>query len=854
MSKYYILRQRLNSVIAKTLSVIVSSMLLLSCNQSTEVERFGSALLHPIISIDGSVKYPDGTEAFDLTNEIAVEECSFRLSSVSGQYSPTWQSISDYPPNEPLRPGVYKAEAFYGSVETEDFDKICLYGVESIDLASGEESSLPITCSVANAVVAIDNYSVTDPIISEFEAKIHTSRGGYISYPISEKRNVYLAPGDIDIHVALKMASGESTEFRAFSIPDAQAATMYRVEIETKEGSDGTKELIFSYDESTSNDDHVIRLTPEFLASKSPVVTPIGFVQEESVTVLEGCVPDTKLAFSVSEGELSELILNVNSKELQSKGWPQKVDLLSLSQATLDLMVSLGLKITKSDGRITEVDVTDVVSNMASNQEQSISLLAVGQHEKVSEVVVLSVNVEPVEITVDNISDMYMGENLAEVTLMTSTDLNADDIAVEMLADRYHHEWSAVEIVSIEQDAENNEIFKLALSIPNVKAGKVDLRILYLGSEKTRTELNVLPPKYSLAVDAFAKYAHVKIHCATPELQALITSMVNIYIDGVMTQQTVRHVDEGIIVVGGLNEKTTYQLTTSLYENPVEPNHFTLPIRIRTEICGQLPNSGFEEVETGLVYANLPAGGRYSQNIVDIYNQQNYVSYDLYMPKKWTTVNDKTFCKKASNHNTWYMQPSAYTITDVAEGAFAVTIQSTSWDLNGEQIPNYRQTGTPYVNYNKNIPNITHRAAGRLFLGEYKFNSESLTEVYTEGIAFTSRPTSLNGYYKYVPCVNDISDCGIVLVEVVGKVEGMDEIISRTLHELPAAVSYTAFSVPLAYEKFGIKATSIKVMFASSKNYGSIEEESASVVTFSDVVTSTSHGGELSIDGLTLSY
>ena len=321
-----------------------------------------------------------------------------------------------------------------------------------------------------------------------------------------------------------------------------------------------------------------------------------------------------------------------------------------------------------------------------------------------------------------------------------------------------------------------------------------------------------------------------------------------------MTQQMVRHVDEGIIVVGGLNEKTTYQLTTSLYENPVEPSHFTLPIRIRTEICGQLPNSGFEEVETGLVYANLPAGGRYSQNIVDIYNQQNYVSYDLYMPKKWTTVNAKTFCKKASNHNTWYMQPSAYTITDVAEGAFAVTIQSTSWDLNGEQIPNYRQTGTPYVNYNKNIPNITHRAAGRLFLGDYKFNSESLTEVYTEGIAFTSRPTSLNGYYKYVPCVNDISDCGIVLVEVVGKVEGKDEIISRTLHELPAAVSYTAFSVPLAYEKFGIKATSIKVMFASSKNYGSIEEESASVVTFSDVVTSTSHGGELSIDGLTLSY
>ena len=200
------------------------------------------------------------------------------------------------------------------------------------------------------------------------------------------------------------------------------------------------------------------------------------------------------------------------------------------------------------------------------------------------------------------------------------------------------------------------------------------------------------------------------------------------------------------------------------------------------------------------------------------------------------------------------MQPSTYTVTDVMEGAFAVAIESTSWDVDGEKIPDYRQTGTPYVNYNKNIPQISNRAAGRLFLGEYHFDVATMTEKYIEGIEFASRPTSLNGYYKFVPCVSDITDSGIVLVEVIGMVEGKEMVISRTSHELPAAVGYTAFSVPLSYKQFGVKATGLKVMFASSKHYGSMEEESASVVTYSDAVTSTSHGGVLYVDNLTFSY
>ena len=69
-----------------------------------------------------------------------------------------------------------------------------------------------------------------------------------------------------------------------------------------------------------------------------------------------------------------------------------------------------------------------------------------------------------------------------------------------------------------------------------------------------------------------------------------------------------------------------------------------------------------------------------------------------------------------------------------------------------------------------------------------------------------------------------------------------------------AATGYKAFSVPVTYEKFGVKATKMKIMIASSAFTGSIDEESSHVVTFSDPVTSTSLGGKLWIDNLTFAY
>ena len=67
-------------------------------------------------------------------------------------------------------------------------------------------------------------------------------------------------------------------------------------------------------------------------------------------------------------------------------------------------------------------------------------------------------------------------------------------------------------------------------------------------------------------------------------------------------------------------------------------------------------------------------------------------------------------------------------------------------------------------------------------------------------------------------------------------------------------MSYTAFTIPLSYSRFGEKATSIRVMFAASDNMGDIESENRSIVVTPLPASATLRGSSLWIDNLSLSY
>lgn len=831
------------------------SLISTGCDASTEEEHFGSSLLNPHATIDPTVYSVEGPVTSGIISVLPAEdELSLSISSSDGRYTTTWPSISAYPMREPYRPGRYIVDAFMGSESQEGFDSPYFFGRQIVDMTSGQTTSADIVCHLANSVFNID---FSDRFVSFFtdpQATVHSSGGGYFTFTPTEARKAYLRPGKISLILNLTMPSGETVEFMAATISEALEQHFYDIDIDVDDQSASYPKVIISFDSRVTDTDVTIDLTPEFIASRPPVITPVGFTENTDYELTEGDTPDHRVGFDIAGSNVTSLLLTTMSEDLIALGWPAECDLATADAATINTMKSLGLKLTGSGRNISSVDLTDALGRLrTTSPDPTFILSASNSVGKLAGPSRLHIALSPADIKISYISNAIMGLNVANIRLLTrATDLQ-DHLTIETQAET-NSLWTKTEIISIEPVQDQSGEWDVTFKIPDARTKNVNIRVIYCDEEKYSGKILFSSPEFDIDVDAFARTAIVAINARDPKLTDIITSMATIYVNGEPNSYLTRLTDKGIIIVGGLNASTHYEFKATLFDRQSAEGNFSNAVTVTTENTLSVPNGGFEDVKDGIHYKDLPAGGRYSQNIVDIFNQQNYVSYDQYVPKKWANVNAKTFCRSASRHNTWYMQPSTYSITNCMEGAYAVCLQTTAWDLNGPAIADYRQESQPYTNYSRNIPTIANRAAGKIFLGEYGFDPTTGNEAYIEGVSFSSRPTSLNGYYKLIPSLPSANERGFIRIEIIGNLSGSEIVIASGEQKLNAVSDYTAFNIPLTYTDFKIKATKLKIMIASSDHIGTIDLESAEIETYSNPVTSTSYGATLWIDNLTFSY
>lgn len=122
-----------------------------------------------------------------------------------------------------------------------------------------------------------------------------------------------------------------------------------------------------------------------------------------------------------------------------------------------------------------------------------------------------------------------------------------------------------------------------------------------------------------------------------------------------------------------------------------------------------------------------------------------------------------------------------------------MVVRNVAWDENGTTPPpHYKTRGSAYY-YSENVPSIANRSAGKLFLGSYSYSGNS--ESYNEGTSFSSRPSTMKGWYKYTPDNNDGSETGVISVTLLN---GETVLASGTIN-LTAVSDYTEFTVPLVY-------------------------------------------------------
>lgn len=834
-------------------SWVVSMLIMSGCSSDENPMNSGSGRINPEVGLDSEVYSAENPQGRSTSSVPTVSDLKLALTSTNGSYKKTWSSVDLFPSDEAFKVGDYTMEAYYGSIDDEGFEKPYYYGSQALTVYEDRTTDVNIVAKLANTMVSIEYTDAFKNYFTSYSAELHSTGGNYVTYASDEIRPAYLRPGTVTLALSVTKPNGTSATLQPASI-NAQAQHHYRITLDVNGGEVGNGVLVISFDETLQTETINIDLSDELMNAPAPEVTAEGFTPGSSLSLFEGSTPDEQVRFILNaRGGLSSVTLTTQSQSLIEQGWPAEVDLMQATEMQKSRFASLGLNVSglwKNPDQMAIVDFTDVISNIKyvdGSATSTFTIVVKDKMTKVNEPVTLSITTKPIELSIISISEAVVGAEDAEMVIAYNGDDFENKVAIETR--NTYGVWESAQILSV--SSETNYTVKIT-----VPAGNTDIpvRVLYNGDVKAEGTIVRGMPEYTTAVDAFSGKVIVKLTAADASQLSAIAANCSVYLDDTKVTVSSRDMESGILVVEGLSPATSYTLKTTVLSTAGDDD-YSEPVSFTTESQLAVPNGNFEEIETQINNMTINCGGIYYETKLSINPYQNEQTFNVSRPTGWATVNDKTFCTSASNQNTWYMQPSSMIVSDaIQNGNYAMKLVNVAWDTNGVSIAKYNFTwGKTESNWgaSQNKPSsISYRAAGKLFLGTYSFESASNTETYNEGVVFASRPSALNGFYKY-SASSSSSDNGIVNIEVLSS---SDAVIAQGSVALSANGDYTAFTVPLTYNQFGVKAAKLKIMFASSASVGTIAEETAAIVTTDDLVTASSLGNALWVDNLTFSY
>ena len=278
-------------------------------------------------------------------------------------------------------------------------------------------------------------------------------------------------------------------------------------------------------------------------------------------------------------------------------------------------------------------------------------------------------------------------------------------------------------------------------------------------------------------------------------------------------------------------------------------------VTLTTEGAEPVPNGDFEDLVQTISVIDMKQGGSYT--VLAPY--QNTCSFTINEPVQWASINQKTCNLSASTQMSWFVVPSTYA-TNVSwsayqdfgrtprtpeiysnlsaqHGSFAMVIRNVAWDHNGTAPAKSGSSAGNY--YCKNIPSIANRSAGRLFLGSYAYNK---SDIFDEGINFSSRPIKLQGYYKYQDYQN--GECPTIKVVFLNE---STVLFDNTITLSNTAADYTPFDISIELPQM-CKVNRLQVMICSSN------QENIVTTNYNNAKESVSRGAQLTIDNLTFTY
>ena len=798
-----------------------------------------------------------------------------------------WEKFSDYDPSEPMAIGTYNVVAKYGDISKEGFFSPYYEGNSTVTIRHRENTEVSIECKLANVKFSVICSEALKKYFTTFTMEARSSLNNPVTITTSEQNAFYLSPGTMVLTAEFEKQNGKKGKVQILDFKETAPQHHYIINVDVNDGEVGSAVLKVIYNTVESEEVKEIDLSDASLNIKEPVFTYEGIDNGGSLTLREGSQPsDLKVTLNARAG-IKTCELSVNSPYLQSLGVPSVVDLASTEAeqvAAKQLLEEKGLRLiglNENVEKLALIDFTPLVMNLicldGAEETSSFTLRSTDiggrvQEEEFS----FSVKMLGNQFAFPVIDDAVMigsTEAYVKINLLTSEGGLSGQVDVENVIFEYQDEageWKAVETKWGGDDLNDPTLhYAYMKNLPPVHT-KMSIRARYGSKISDVRELNYFIPDYQLTADAddvWARKATAKITAASENELKAVLKFMEIQSDG----QVVATMNENSATfeLNDLLPDTTYPLTA------ICNGEKTVDYSLVTESALQLPNSDFEQWQSGPYDGEtINYGGPWAKRAEGLdwfggawTTKRTYETKVMSSkePASWTSVNVKTMPSNPANKNWWYIVPSVNMST--LNNSNCVLIRNVGWNANGEEISPLGTIGTAVSNANSyesfpgfsllKSPSNMYYSAGRLFLGTYSYDHSSGIEVYNEGYSFSSRPSKMTFQYKYISKITETRDRGYVKVVL----KSGEEVIFETYQEMENTTNVLTKTINFSYPSACKKATSISVMFCSSKDGTTMNQsEENSDISHLDIGADDYKnqccvtGSELYIDNIQLEY
>lgn len=847
------MKRRCNSVWLLGALVV---LLMGGCNDDRNTLTTGYGNVRFDFSIDSVLADVAGADAIAVPVP-AQDEFSFSAVGEENGYVKHWTDIGNFS----LRDRKIPVGNYVFSVRTADPDSASygrqpVYGCEErAHISDSEETVVSLEAVVLNTVVTA---RFSDEVRSRFSCerlRVKSESGRYVEIATDGNEVAYVAPGTISAEFTLADGTGRSVTIQPVEMTGTQAGEHYEIRAELEDAADGRPVLQFVYDDASLAVPITVEAGDELFATEPPSFVTTGYTSGETVTLLESTFPGEPAVCTVNvPGGLKKLGMTVVSPTFAEESlWSRETDLVGIDA---DSLVCAGLLVTgNTEGSVrVTVDFSHFISLLRAGTQESATHYIILQAQDMAGRVAaapmqLIVVTTPVRLLLA--LPQAVGPDATEAVLPIRYNGGAfnKNVEIQAMVDGTE-EWAIVEPREVKHV--EDDLYEVTVPIPEGDVN-TDFRASYSGGVRYSNivTLQRILPEYTVTCEAANVWSSKADLIFTTTEPEKVVPYVSVYVKEEGGQWhpavTERVPEENRVTVSTLVPSTTYSVVVR--SGMAEPQYLDFV----TEEALEIPNGSFEHLVEGIIsIPEIRCGGKYS-NLSSWFPIYNMTSIYVDEAESWASVNAKT-CSTAfaETMNTWFLVPTTEIVDNASDGSKALRIRNAAWDIHGVEPP--RDTRTDDVYFSRNVPVLANRSAGKIFLGAYTFNADG-TEVYTEGVSFTSRPTSLTGTYSYVQDIHDKNETGYVRIEVLSGPEGHEAIIGRGEGVLTPSTSYRTFTVPIDYQIRDRQATSLRVMISSS-NYASYsqQEESVRIKTTDYVEQGISTGAELLLDNLRLLY